>query len=99
METVVDLDQVRLLFREGRKAKGISQAKLAQLIGATQAWVSLFENGEGKDPDPSFSLIVKAMNVLGMPFQVEPIPAIHAIFGEVGAVEDSGHGIDLGMKL
>ena len=50
-------------IREARKAQGLTQEQLAELIGVTQGTVAQWENGL---THPSFEKIPKVANALGI---------------------------------
>lgn len=57
-----------LVIRERRKAAGLDQGELAALIGASRLWVNEIEKGK---PRAAVGLVLKALDVLGVVFQID----------------------------
>ena len=62
------------ILQEERKAKKISQEKLAKLTGLDRTFISLIENGKR---NPTFTTILKICSALGL----EPSPGRRIRFG------------------
>lgn len=57
-----DLNDLGKWIKEQRNRKGISQAKLAKIIGASQDVISLYETGKSY---PNYSTLINLINGLG----------------------------------
>lgn len=67
--------EVALLARERRRSLGMTQAQLAERIGASREWVRLLESGK---PRLELGLTLRALTALGVIVDmqlVEPYPA------------------------
>ncbi len=53
----------RVLIREVRESKGLSQVKLAELSGVSQSWISDLENGKGIPDLKILGLLARPLNV------------------------------------
>lgn len=56
--------EVGLLIRETRKAAGLTQAALAERVGASREWVRLVESG--RTPRVELGLTLRALTALGI---------------------------------
>lgn len=65
---VRNVDQLRDLVRRRRKELGLTQKRASALIGHTQKWLSDSESGK---VDPSASMLISIMGLLGVPLQYE----------------------------
>lgn len=72
-------EDVGSLVREQRLARGMSQAGLAQAVGASRQWVVDLERGK---PTLALGLVLRALTAVGLSLQVEPIGAVSP--GSVG---------------
>jgi HTH-type transcriptional regulator/antitoxin HipB len=66
-------EDVGSLVREQRLARGMSQAGLAQAVGASRQWVVDLERGK---PTLALGLVLRALTAVGLSLQVEPIGAV-----------------------
>lgn len=60
------------LVRDRRKGKGWTQAELARRLGVSRLWIVQLE--QGKDT-AQIGLVLRALNELDVPFQVDLQPA------------------------
>lgn len=58
---VIDMQDYKVLIREARTKKGISQGKLATIIGISQPFVAEIESGRKK---PSIEVLMKICSAL-----------------------------------
>ena len=56
--------EVGLLIKETRKAAGLTQAQLAERVGASREWVRLVESGN--KPRVELGLTLRALTALGI---------------------------------
>lgn len=63
-----DLNDLGKWIKEQRNRKGISQAKLAKIIGASQDVISLYETGKSY---PNYSTLINLINGLGYSAVIE----------------------------
>lgn len=56
--------EVGLLIKETRKAAGLTQAQLAERVGASREWVRLIESGN--KPRVELGLTLRALTALGI---------------------------------
>jgi HTH-type transcriptional regulator/antitoxin HipB len=61
--TLRNAEQLGMAIRLQRKAKGLSQSGLAELMGVERKWVLRLEAG---NPKAELGLILKMFNVLGL---------------------------------
>lgn len=61
--------EIGALVREARTAAGLTQAQLADRIGASRFWVAAFEHGK---PRAELGLALKAVSALNLVATIEP---------------------------
>jgi HTH-type transcriptional regulator/antitoxin HipB len=61
--TLRNVDQLGAAIRLKRKEKGLSQSKLAELLGVERKWVLRLEAG---NPKAELGLVLKTLNTLGI---------------------------------
>src|SRR2546429_9213213 len=61
--TLRSAEQLGMTIRLKRKEQGLSQNKLAELLGVERKWVLRLEAG---NPKAEIGLVLKALNVLGI---------------------------------
>lgn len=90
-----DLAEVRELIdvlRTVRESRGWSQKKLAEVMGASQAWVCDVETG--RHPDPQISTVVRMAAGLNVRMQIvvdDPVTD-HAWTVDIDARNGAGNG-------
>lgn len=60
--------EIGLLTRERRKAIGLTQAQLAERVGASREWIRQFESGK---PGVELGLTLRAIGALGIVLDAE----------------------------
>jgi len=55
-------------IRDARRSKGLTQVRLAKMLGVTSIYISYIENGKDK---PSFKLIEKMADKLNLRFTLK----------------------------
>lgn len=60
--------EVGLLIRERRRVAGITQAELAERVGASREWIRLLESGK---PRLELGLTLRALTALGIALNAE----------------------------
>ncbi len=60
--------EVGLLVRDRRRALGITQAELAERVGASREWIRLLESGK---PRLELGLTLRALTALGIALNAE----------------------------
>lgn len=63
--------EIGLLARERRKAVGLTQAQLAEHVGASREWVRQLESGK---PGLELGLTLRAIGALGIVLNAEETP-------------------------
>ncbi len=63
--------EVGLLVRHRRRAAGITQAELAERVGASREWVRLLESGK---PRLELGLTLRALTALGIALDADVDP-------------------------
>ncbi len=63
--------EIGLLVRDRRRAQGITQATLAEHIGASREWIRLLESGK---PRLELGLTLRALTALGINLNAEVAP-------------------------
>ncbi len=62
------LDEIRAALRDERRARGLSQAELGELLGLSQDFVSDLEQGHGTK---RLRRLVQALHAVGLDLRVE----------------------------
>lgn len=71
--------EVGLLVRDRRRAAGMTQAELAERVGASREWVRLLESGK---PRLELGLTLRALTALGITLDAQsPAPTPSALGG------------------
>jgi HTH-type transcriptional regulator/antitoxin HipB len=63
--------EIGLLVRDRRRAQGVTQATLAEHIGASREWIRLLESGK---PRLELGLTLRALTALGINLNAEVAP-------------------------
>lgn len=71
-----------IMLRDKRRATGISQRRLAELVGVDFSYISKLENG--RLPAPAADTVVRMADAIGCPRE-ELLSAAQKLPGEVGA--------------
>lgn len=82
--------------REYRRARKMSQSQLAELIGTTQAAVSVIESGAG---NPQAETIEALADALGMDVLFVPKTATQQVLALIRSIENPTVRIDAGRRL
>lgn len=72
LKTAADIGS---LIRSRRKARGLGQAELAEMVGVSRRWLNQVEAGK---PGASLSLVLNTLNALNVQIEVrsdEEVPA------------------------
>ena len=60
--------EVGLLVRDSRRAAGLTQAALAERVGASREWIRMLESGK---PRLELALTLRALTALGITLNAE----------------------------
>jgi HTH-type transcriptional regulator/antitoxin HipB len=63
--------EIGLLVRDRRRAAHVTQAALAERVGASREWIRLLESGK---PRLELGLTLRALTALGITLNAEPEP-------------------------
>lgn len=63
--------EIGLLVRDRRRAAGVTQAVLAERVGASREWIRLLESGK---PRLELGLTLRALTALGITLNAEAKP-------------------------
>jgi HTH-type transcriptional regulator / antitoxin HipB len=72
------------VVREQRKRRGLSQQRLAELVGVSRQWIVALEQGK---PTAELGLVLQALSAIGL--RVDVGDRSDAAGGEVAAVSDA----------
>lgn len=64
--------EIGLLVQDRRRAAGVTQAALAERVGASREWIRLLESGK---PRLELGLTLRALTALGITLNAEVEPA------------------------
>lgn len=60
----IDLTELGLAIKEARRARGLTQAEVAEQIGSSRTRVLAFEGG--LNPDMSIATVIRMLNAVGL---------------------------------
>lgn len=85
---ILNLFELGAAVRSARIRKGLSQSELAEVIGATQEWISRLENG--RLPNPGMANVLMACNAIDLGMHLGDVPFSDE---EIGADAESDLGV------